>query len=110
MMRYVLVAMLLFGSSASADLLQQYCVKCHTQKRISLQKSFMNALLIYGGEKNMKAGLIYYFQNPNRETSVMDEEYLEQYGVKKPLEIPTDLLTLVLDEYWQKYTVIGKLK
>jgi len=70
----------------------------------------MNALLVYGGRENMKAGLLYFFQNPSINTSVMDEDFIRKNGIKKPLKIEKKLLDEALDIYWERYTVIGKLK
>ncbi len=86
------------------------CVPCHTQEGISLQKTFMDALLVYGGKENMKAGLAYYFRNPSLGTSVMDEEFLRKNGIKAPTTLSFDMLDEALEQYWQKYTVIGKLQ
>jgi len=89
---------------------ERACVPCHTERGISLQKTFMDALLVYGGKENMKAGLAYYLQNPSLGTSVMDEDFLRKNGIKAPTTLPADLLDQALEAYWQKYTVIGKLQ
>ena len=70
----------------------------------------MNALLVYGGEENMKAGLAYYFKSPREDTSVMGEEFLRRVGIKMPTKLNDDELGRALDIYWQKYTLVGKLK
>jgi len=85
------------------------CVPCHTERDISLQKSFMDALLVYGGKENMKAGLAYYFRNPNRDISVMDEDFIRTNGVKSAMRLEEKVLDEALEEYWRRYTVIGKL-
>jgi len=104
---------MLLGSIVSIhaeDAYTKHCVPCHTQMDISLEKTFMNALLVYGGKENMKAGLAYYFQNPRSDTSVMDENFIRQKGVKEPMKIETKSLNEALEIYWKTYTVIGKLR
>ena len=86
------------------------CVPCHRQKKISLRKVFMDALLVYGGKENMKAGLAYYFRNPGLGTSVIDEDFLQKNGIKAAIKLPPKIMDEALEEYWQIYTVRGKLQ
>lgn len=88
----------------------KYCIPCHKQEGISLQRTFMAALLVYGGKENMKAGLAYYFKNPQRDISVMEEYFVRTKGVKKALHLSDKVLDDALEEYWNTYTVVGKLQ
>ncbi len=88
---------------------EKVCVPCHLKTDVSLQKTFMNALLVYGGKENMKAGLAYYFRNPRHDTSVMGEDLIRKNGIKKPMSIEKKILDEALEQYWKKYTVIGKI-
>jgi hypothetical protein len=92
------------------DVFERHCIPCHKKMNISLQKTFMKALLVYGGKENMKAGLAYYFKNPHVNTSVMDEDFIRKNGIKEPMKIASKLLDEALDIYWNRYTVIGKLR
>lgn len=92
------------------DTLERLCVPCHVRLDISLQKSFMNALLVYGGKENLKAGLAYYFRHPSRETSVMDEDFVRKNGIKAPLHLSKKEMDEALEAYWQRYSVIGRLR
>jgi len=105
----LLLLFLLCSLYHAEDAFEKNCIPCHKKMDISLQKTFMNALLVYGGEKNMKAALTYYFRFPRRDSSVMNEDFLRKTGVKKPISIGDKELSKALDIYWQKYTVIGKL-
>ncbi len=95
-----------YGESSFA----RECVPCHRQKDISLQKVFMDALLVYGGKENMKAGLAYYFRNPRMGTSVMDEDFLQKNGIKAVTKLSPEIMDEALEEYWKIYTVMGKLR
>ncbi len=86
------------------------CVPCHAEKGISLQKTFMDALLVYGGKENMEADLAYYLRNPRLGNSVMDEDFLQKNGVKEPIDLPPKVMNEALEEYWNRYTVVGKLR
>ncbi len=94
----------------SQDAYQRNCVECHKTLPISLQRIFMNYLLVYGGEKNTKVALKYFMRYPRKDTSVLSNLFLENFDVKQPLTISDKELTEAIDIYWEKYKVIGKLK
>ena len=102
----VLCGVFAYGESSFS----RECIPCHKEKKISLQKVFMDALLVYGGKENMKAGLAYYFRNPGLGTSVMDEDFLQKNGIKTAIKIPPKIMDEALEVYWQIYTVRGKLQ
>ena len=89
---------------------ERACVPCHQKKQISLRKTFMNALLVYSGKENMKAGLKYFLRHPRRDSSVMGEAFLDKHGLAKPLQIDDKTLDEALEIYWKRYTVQGRLK
>lgn len=89
---------------------EKHCVPCHATLPSSLQSMFMRYLAAYGGENNVKAGLRHYFRYPARDISVMPDLFLDRYGIKAPLEISEDDLSVALDIYWEKYKVIGRLE
>jgi hypothetical protein len=86
------------------------CVACHAKKRVNLRKTFMNALLVYGGENNFKIALFYYCKNPQPMTSVMSEEFLKKQFPLIPIQIDDMQLKKDIDEYWQCYKIKGNLK
>jgi len=111
--RGVVTVMFVFagrGVLYAEDVFDRECVACHVQENISLRKTFMNALLIYSGEENMKAGLKYFLRHPRRDSSVMSETFLNNHPIKKPLLIDDKTLDKALDIYWKRYTVQGKLQ
>ncbi len=105
--RYFLTALLLVV--ANADFTTD-CVACHMQKKVDLRKTFMNALLVYGGENNFKTALFYYCKNPQPMTSVMSEEFLKKYLPLNAIEIDSMRLKKDIDIYWEKYKIKGNLK
>jgi len=107
MVRVILV--ILFTITLNADF-KVDCVVCHKSKGLSLRKTFMNALLVYGSEKNFKTALFYYCKNPVAFNSVMDEELVKKFMPLNPISLSDEKLKKLLDEYWEKYKVIGNLK
>ncbi len=108
-LRGLMVVFLLTATLPAQDTFDRVCVTCHTEKKISLRKTFMNALLVYSGKENMKAGLKYFLRHPRRDSSVMGETFLDVHGLAKPLKIDDKTLDEALDIYWKRYTVQGNL-
>jgi len=98
------------GALHAEDVFDRECVACHVRKKVSLRKAFMNALLVYSGEENMKAGLKYFLRHPRRDSSVMSEAFLDLHGVKEPMTLDDAALDKALDIYWERYRVIGNLR
>ena len=94
----------------TAGSFEKNCIPCHRKERVSLRRTFMNALLIYSGEKNMKAGLKYFLRHPSIETSVMGKAYFRIHGLKAPSRLSERELDEALDQYWERYKVVGRLK
>jgi hypothetical protein len=97
------------GTLQAENVFDRECVACHVRETISLRKTFMNALLIYSGKENMKAGIKYFLRHPRRDSSVMGEEFLTRHGLKEPLKLEDAALDQALEIYWKRYTVHGKL-
>ena len=105
-----LVLMLLGSNLAWGGSFDRNCIPCHRQEKVSLRKTFMNALLVYSGEKNMKAGLRYFLKHPSRDTSVMGDEFFRTHSLKRPSQLSDAELDEALEEYWERYKVIGNLE
>jgi len=97
------------GVLHAENVFDRECVVCHVREKVSLRKTFMNALLVYSGRENMKAGLKYFLRHPRRDSSVMGEAFLDKQGLKEPLQIDDATLDRALELYWKRYTVQGKL-
>lgn len=95
---------------SSEDVYERYCIECHKGLPTTLQGMFMHYLLVYGGEKNVKAGLKHYLKYPLREISVMSELFIDNYGIKEKTTLSDKQIDKALDIYWEKFKVIDKLK
>jgi hypothetical protein len=107
---FILFFLLINTPLIGEDAYEKNCVSCHKKLPTSLQKMFMRYLSTYSGENNLKAGLKRYLKEPSRDTSVMQDMFLDRYGVKKPTKIDTVELDKAIDIYWEKYKVFGKLE
>jgi len=103
--------MLLFFTLVwSEDAFERHCEGCHQVLPSSLQMMLKHYLLVYGGEKNVKAGLKHYLKHPSKEISVMSDLFIANYGIKKRTNLTDAKLEEALDIYWEKFKVIGRLK
>lgn len=92
------------------DAYTRHCVTCHKDLPTSLQRMFMRYLLVYGGEKNVKAGLKHYLKYPSKEISVMSDLFVDNYGIKAKTVLSDGQIEDALDIYWDKFKVFQKLK
>jgi hypothetical protein len=106
MLLFVAVTLMLSGQ----DAYERECVPCHRELPMTLQKMFMNYLLVYSGEKNTKVALKHFLRYPRKDTSVMSDLFLKNFAIKKPIMISEEVLDEAIRIYWEKYKVIGKLK
>lgn len=110
MVKNIFLAVFLISGLFSQDAYERYCVECHKDLPTSLQRMFMHYLLVYGGEKNVKAGLKHYLKYPLREISVMSDLFIDNYGIKAKTTLSDEQIDNALDIYWEKFKVIDKLK
>jgi len=110
MVKLLVLILCLNTLSYSQDVYEKHCVACHKELPTSLQRIFMNYLLVYGGEKNLKAGLKHYLKYPSKHISVMSDLFVESYGIKAKTTLNDEVLEEVLDIYWDKFKVFDKLK
>ncbi len=106
----VLSLLLVYTPLMGEDVYEKNCVHCHKKLSSSLQNMFMRYLSTYSGENNLKAGLKRYLKEPSRDTSVMQDMFLDRYGIKKPTKLDEAELDRIIDIYWEKYKVFGKLE
>ena len=110
MVRKIVILLIVFTYLNASDAYERNCVGCHRDLPTSLQRMFMNYLLVYGGEKNMKAGLKHYLQYPSKHISVMSDLFIANYGTKRKTTLSSAELDEILDIYWDKFKVFNKLK
>ena len=110
MVKKICIVMLLSSAMYAQNIYEKKCVSCHASLPTSLQGMFMRYLLVYSGEKNVKAGLKHYLKYPNKDISVMSDLFINTYGVKDKTRLSDEMLDEILDIYWEKFKVFDKLK
>jgi len=110
MVKKIIFTLILLIRFLDADVYESNCIKCHNKLEVGIEKYFYNNLLIYSSEIDMKNAIISYLNYPAKETSVMSDEFINKYGIKKKTKLSQEELKEAVDVYWQKYKVFGKLK
>jgi len=70
----------------------------------------MSYLKKYSGEITVKETLKEFLRNPTKESSVMSELFISQFGVKEKTISSEKELNKAINIYWNKYNVRKKLK
>jgi len=109
MAKLILIILLSVAINAT-DIFEQKCIPCHKNLPTSLQQMFMQYLKLYSSENNVKYILKYYLKYPSKKTSAMSDLFLDVYGIKEPSKLTDEELQKAIDIYWDRYTVIDKLK
>jgi hypothetical protein len=110
MVKYIFVLVIFFSFSFGGNVYDQKCIECHKELSYSLQEIFMRYLLAYGGENNVKAGMLHYFIYPSKDISVMPKDFLDEQDINKHKKIDEKTLKKTIDIYWELYKVKGRLK
>ena len=110
MVKKIVLVLSLLVSFVQADIYEKNCVKCHNSLHVGIDEYFYDYLLIYSSEIDMKNAIISYLKYPAKETSIMSDDFISKFGIKKKTKLSEKELKEAVDTYWEKYKVFGKLK
>ena len=110
MVKQMVILIVLCTNIIAQNAYERECVACHKELPTTLQRMFMNYLVVYGGEENMKAGIKHYLMYPSKHITVMSDLFIENYGIKNKTTLSSDELDKVIDIYWNNFKVFDKLK
>ena len=107
----IIITLFIVSSTIYADnIYERNCVNCHQKLPASLHDMFKHYLLVYSGERNVKAGLKHYLQYPSKDISVMSKLFIDTYPIKNKSTLSSQELDEIIAIYWEKYKVFGRLK
>jgi len=110
MVKKIIILICLVGVVHAEDAFERNCVSCHQSLPSTLQEMFKRYLLVYSSENNVKAGIKHYLKYPSKDISTMSDLFIERYGIKQKTTLLEKELDEIVDIYWDKYKVFGKLK
>ena len=96
-------------ADAKEDVYENHCIPCHEHLPYSLEKIYMLYLKTFSGELTFKASLKAFLKSPMEETSVMPDEWIENFSVKGKTILTDAELDEAIDRYWSLYDVRSKL-
>ena len=88
---------------------KQHCLPCHEHLPYSLEKIYMLYLKTFSGKLTFKASLKAFLKEPLEETSVMPDEWIENFSVKEKTILTDTELDEAIDSYWELYDIRNKL-
>ncbi|SFV59277.1 hypothetical protein MNB_SV-13-179 [hydrothermal vent metagenome] len=89
---------------------KQNCIPCHEYLPYSLEKIYMLYLKTFSGKVTFKASLKAFLKKPMEETSLMPDEWIENFSVKEKTTLSDKELDEAIDSYWELYDVRNKLR
>ncbi len=95
---------LLLTLTSWANIFDKKCETCHTQKALPLKKIFFDYLLHYSSEQLVKEAMKKQLLHPDNKKSLVDKNISYTHTID-PNEID-----ILLQIYWNRYKVIGKIR
>ncbi len=98
------IVILLFAFLCNAQDFQKECMACHQRKGIDLKKIYFDYLLEYSSKRATIKAMQEYLLSPDPSKQL--------YIDAKPYKHKVDKKSLdkLLEIYWNRYTVIGKIR
>ncbi len=97
------------GAKDNNSVYNTNCIPCHEHLPYSLQKIYMLYLKTFSGEQTFKASLKAFLKEPLEDTSVMPDEWIENFSVKERTTLSDKELDEAINSYWELYDVRNKL-
>ena len=98
------IALLFLCLALYADTFDRACVPCHQRRGVPLKPIFFDYLLYYSSERGVKGAMREFLLRPDPKKRLYKKGKLYRHRVDP------DTLQKALDEYWERYKVIGKIK
>jgi len=99
-----------YGTDDGEKIYEQSCIPCHLYLPFTLEEFYLKYLKTFSGETVFKASLKSFLKEPKEATSVVDDDFLDKYSVKDPIDLNNTELDKALDFYWNLYDVRNKLE
>ena len=98
------IAILLFALLCNAQDFQKECMACHKSKGIDLKKIYFDYLLEYSSKRATIKAMREYLPNPDPSKQLYIDAKPYRHKIDKKH------LDKLLEIYWDRYTVIGKIR
>ncbi len=101
-----IAAVLALALLLQANMFDKKCEACHNKMGLPLKEIFFNYLLYHSSESRVKKAMKEYLLHPDIKKSLLPtkKKYLYKHKVN------LNELDILLQIYWNKYKVIGKIR
>ncbi|MRI83940.1 MAG: hypothetical protein C6I00_05910 [Nitratiruptor sp.] len=90
----------------SDTIFDRRCVTCHREVALPLKPIFFDYLLHFSSERLVKGAMARQLLNPDPKNSLIPKERRRGYRH----QVDPDELDLLLQIYWNRYKVIGRIR
>ena len=98
------IALLAFCLILYGGTFEQACVPCHQKRGVPLKPIFFDYLLYYSSERGVKGAMREFLLHPDPKKRLYKKGPIHRH------RFDPKTLQKALDEYWELYKVIGKIK
>ena len=106
----LLLFLTLAQSKEPSPLLQENCLKCHSEQKIPSELVYRRYLMNLSSKTGMKASLFSYLKNPKKENSIMPQQFFLKFPQKEPLDLNDTVLKESIEAYLDYFDVKNSLE
>ncbi len=113
MVKKILIMLLFLTLAQSKEpslLLQQNCLKCHSQQKIPSEFVYRRYLMKFSTKERMQNSLFSYLKNPKKENSIMPQQFFLKFPQKEALDLNETVLEKSIEAYLDYFNVKDKLE
>ena len=113
MVKKIFITLLLSTLAQSKEpnpLLQQNCLKCHTEQKIPSELIYRRYLMKFSTKERMKKSLLSYLKNPKKENSIMPQQFFLKFPEKEALDLNETVLEESVGAYLDFFDVRDRLE
>lgn len=106
----ILLLTTLAQSKEPSPLLQQNCLKCHSQQKIPSELIYRRFLMKFSTKERIQKSLSLYLKNPKKENSIMPQQFFLKFPEKEALDLNETVLEESVGAYLDFFDVKEKLE
>ena len=92
-----------------AETLEQACFSCHRIQKVPSELIYRRYLLRYSTAPAIEKALIRYLKNPQKEHSIMPQEFFMKFPIKKAMKRDEKVLRKDIKRYLDSFDIKKKL-
>jgi len=106
----ILLILTLAQSKEPSTLLQQNCLKCHTEQKIPSELVYRRYLMKFSTKERMQKSIYSFLKNPKKENSIMPQQFFLKFPQKGVLDLNDTLLKESVEAYLDFFDIKKRLE